>query len=508
VIDKKSFKMSPHAGDHHGGERKSFISIFAVSPKQRQRWGETQHLPHVVWGDIFYDLFYVAAAYNCGYMLYYHPDWNGVLYFLGCYGPTYSNFWFNKMLYDSKFEESGNFSNFLFETIQMLLLATSVLHSQNAYYMSKGSKYYYMFAFCGANTAAIFLYLIRYIKIALGWVRNADSAKTAAKFEILRIIPTFVTMICATNIAYQTLFSKSKYDDYDGGNKDFEKVSRMLADSYVIKDPKNMPIYLCFATWFIDPFTRFFVNFVLISKRNYRTRDVPIHVEYVSHRYMEFTMLMLGESVLSLLIVKIKPVQDYYITFTAGVVSIILLTSIHLASQPHHGESQALFRRERKEAFMVINKVYCAALVAVGVAFKLLLYEVIDYDKYSHTEHLFIAKMFSICLAIVCLSLDIMIVTHNGIKRSLERLRQPGTNQFKSGSFVIIIVSRLVIYLMLFFLFTYFKNPEIECMAGLSVLVVITIIRSMGRTMYPGEDVHTSAHHTDDGMSVRTRDVN
>ena len=33
-------------------------------PKQRQQWGQTQVLPRVNWGDLFFDLFYVAAAYN------------------------------------------------------------------------------------------------------------------------------------------------------------------------------------------------------------------------------------------------------------------------------------------------------------------------------------------------------------------------------------------------------------------------------------------------------------
>ena len=33
-------------------------------PIQRQRWDEDQVLPHVNWGDIFFDLFYVGAAYN------------------------------------------------------------------------------------------------------------------------------------------------------------------------------------------------------------------------------------------------------------------------------------------------------------------------------------------------------------------------------------------------------------------------------------------------------------
>ena len=33
-------------------------------PRQRQHWGQKQMLPRVNWGDLFFDLFYVAAAYN------------------------------------------------------------------------------------------------------------------------------------------------------------------------------------------------------------------------------------------------------------------------------------------------------------------------------------------------------------------------------------------------------------------------------------------------------------
>ncbi len=35
-------------------------------PAQQIRWGADQHLPHVDWMDLFFDLFYVAAVYNLG----------------------------------------------------------------------------------------------------------------------------------------------------------------------------------------------------------------------------------------------------------------------------------------------------------------------------------------------------------------------------------------------------------------------------------------------------------
>ena len=49
------------SGEDHGhGSRTPWYG----PPIQRQRWDEDQILPHVNWGDIFFDLFYVGAAYN------------------------------------------------------------------------------------------------------------------------------------------------------------------------------------------------------------------------------------------------------------------------------------------------------------------------------------------------------------------------------------------------------------------------------------------------------------
>lgn len=41
----------------------SVLHMYAP-PRQRQEWGQRQVLPRVNWGDLFFDLFYVAAAYN------------------------------------------------------------------------------------------------------------------------------------------------------------------------------------------------------------------------------------------------------------------------------------------------------------------------------------------------------------------------------------------------------------------------------------------------------------
>ena len=47
--------------EHHDNRRNT---PWYLPPIQRQRWCEDQILPHVNWGDLFFDLFYVGAAFN------------------------------------------------------------------------------------------------------------------------------------------------------------------------------------------------------------------------------------------------------------------------------------------------------------------------------------------------------------------------------------------------------------------------------------------------------------
>ena len=75
---------------------------FFEPPYQRQRWGDTQILPHIDWGDLFFDLFYVAAAYNLSYVLLYSPNAEGFLYLLGLFGPILLE-WFQRTFFDARF---------------------------------------------------------------------------------------------------------------------------------------------------------------------------------------------------------------------------------------------------------------------------------------------------------------------------------------------------------------------------------------------------------------------
>lgn len=57
-----SVAASAEQASHDCGHHDDGASMqFYLPPLQRQRWGQEQILPHTDWGDLFFDLFYVAA---------------------------------------------------------------------------------------------------------------------------------------------------------------------------------------------------------------------------------------------------------------------------------------------------------------------------------------------------------------------------------------------------------------------------------------------------------------
>ena len=71
---------------------------------------------------------------------------------------------------------------------------------------------------------------------------------------------------------------------------------------------------------------------------------MPHNIDYLIHRYGEWVMLMIGESVLSLLIVETVETKDYYIIALVGVLTVILIQTLKFESEPAHPEGHALLQ--------------------------------------------------------------------------------------------------------------------------------------------------------------------
>jgi hypothetical protein len=108
-----------------------------------------------------------------------------------------------------------------------------------------------------------------------------------------------------------------------------------------------------------------------------------VNIEYSIHRYGEWTMLMLGEGVLQLIVVPVYPSDVFYGTFILGYILMALLELLHYATGPNHPEGHCMRRSARRVfVWVILESFYSAALVCVGVGLKLVLkYSAADIEK-------------------------------------------------------------------------------------------------------------------------------
>lgn len=251
-----------------------------------------------------------------------------------------------------------------------------------------------------------------------------------------------------------------------------------------------------------------------------------LNVVVCIHRLGEWIMLLLGESILSLLIVETSLSKNYYITFYCGIVSVVLLQYLHFRSQPHHASEHAL--RRNKNAGMVFStlmQTYSFALVAVGVSFKMLLYEYIYQEsggyklrkllqvlrdsamrhlaggggpKYSTDERQQrVANFFCGSVAIAWICLDLMILTHQGLRNNVHRCECQITKKLsKLGVLFAIIRAGLIAFIAS--LSQYVQKPELIAIIGMVTIVAQVFTRVLGDLVYPKAKVGADHGHGDE----------
>lgn len=212
-------------------------------------------------------------------------------------------------------------------------------------------------------------------------------------------------------------------------------------------------------------------------------------------------MLLLGESVLSLLIVETSTTNEYYITLYAGIISVTLLQYIFFKYEPHSAEEHALERSWRAGVlFHMCMFIYCFSLVTLGTSYKMFLTEhkykaMVKPNNLSDNGGLreqLMALMINLggndgsstgklklsmeerkkCAALIyCLSmavalscLDLMSLCHKGVKDHLPFL--------KSRAGAIIAIFRFGTVTFLATLCVWVHNSEVLALVGMFTLVV------------------------------------
>jgi hypothetical protein len=147
----------------------SFLPFYQA-PRQRHRWQDLQQQqqqqqhPHKQWGDIFFDLFYVAAAYNLGLVLFVQNDspsslTTAVLDFLGYFLPLQS-LWMLQLLRDGRFLfATATLWETTLATWRFLTVACAVLHIRS------NQSYQDMWGYCMAIAVGLFWHAISCVEI-------------------------------------------------------------------------------------------------------------------------------------------------------------------------------------------------------------------------------------------------------------------------------------------------------------------------------------------------------
>jgi hypothetical protein len=254
-IASSNFSRTSRRVSIYAGQRYQ-VRLFSP-PRQRQKWGDDQCLPRVNWGDLFFDLFYVAAFYNLGHILVESPTSQGLLYFLGCFFPIL-HLWQEKMWYDSRFVYGDDIFHKVFEVAKLTGLATVISYISPVEKMAHPSKYVDMFGFSVSISLCSLLNIFRVVECYF-WCRGQRKViEATTRRDGLWKLVLFVFYIVATIVSGIAYFGnnsgESTVDDnssHQNSNVTDEEHDRFLAgdegssaNENPCNDNNNIPILL------------------------------------------------------------------------------------------------------------------------------------------------------------------------------------------------------------------------------------------------------------------------
>jgi hypothetical protein len=526
--------------------------------------------PHTNWGDIFFDLFYVAAAYNLGNLLRQAYAAIGLLYAAGLFFPI-QNLWAYKMMYDSRYYFADDVWHRGYELAVLMALATAVSNIRSVDILAHAADSIDLFLYALAITIGYALAMGRLIEICAcyQWSQSSRArsnptkqgnndnseendnglypeAYVACRRDLLGMCGTMVFLVAATIYTGVLYFGNSdrhsKSDPEYAENiptnatetADDSHRFRWMAESAEHEENQekedHLAIWLLLSAIFIN-LVWWVVVAVSLTHRSVdrKTITVPMNVDYIIHRYGEWIMLMLGESVLSLLVVDVVETNTYYQIFVCGLLSIILIQVLHFESQPSDPDKHAARRSIASGlAYFWTMQAYSFALIVLGTAYKMFLYEVIyankgnedDNSNHRHRGLLFLllgrgsmsqtnrdhyrtlaggedtasqysegyrqeltAYLFCGSLAVVFFCLDFLSLSHQGWNANFHRCQCAKTSLQKWLGYFLV-VARTSIMLFIATLSFYVTVPKTLAIVGLFVIFLQLIIRAVGRYAY------------------------
>lgn len=433
-------------------------------------------------------------------------SWRAFFIFCVCFGPVFSNFWQWKTTYDARFEQGRDIVHILLEIFHLCALATAVVHIRPARTMIYVADNPEMFLFSLGLVWGTIIQFFWPFEIAYLAVRGQTNAQSAGKQDCI--------ICCIAIVTSLTAFIWSGILYYGNNNGDDVHHSK---EAYHPTEYWGPGIVLLVG-WILRPVITFF-RALYYNHLDFTKLVVPMNVDFIIHRYGEWMMLMLGESILSLLIVvevSSSRKWDYYITFYAGILSVAALQFLFFKSQPSHANEHAL-RRKREAGLIYVTIVgyYSASLILIGVSFKLLVgeyssaYDILDDDPHATDPH-DIGRASSsgpVCLTYECMSerrynitvlfavahivsftlLDLMSLNHVGFKNTFKKMWSPNTGAFRLGPTLWVLGLRLGAVVALGLMPIIDTRPDIVAIVGFASVIVQIITRFLGEKWFSTE---------------------
>eukprot|EP00980_Cylindrotheca_fusiformis_P029908 scaffold24027_cov132-Cylindrotheca_fusiformis.AAC.3 len=431
--------------------------------------------------------------------------------------------WNQKLLYDARFDTGRDFCHRCYEFLILVVVGTAVLYIRPVSYMSATTEHEDMFAF----SLCIFLSALLAIGRSIDIKRNAEGdigAKRSANYEYFWFGTMALFYGAATVVSGLDYFGQHSSHDSSHDRSRFLAGATTTSTSDAYGETNHVPIALLLAGGFFYP-----VGVVISIMRMSIFKDfvpqehtVPINIGFFIHRFGEWIMLMLGESVLSLLIV---PTQsgDFYKAFFCGILSITILEILHFRSQPHDPDAHALRRsRHGGFVFMVFGQFYSAALIVLGTSYKMILYEYVYEYESSDAHRLLVeehhsvwedehvppsgrylassgppildtadrrqrvAHFFCISMALVWLCLDVMLLAHKGFDHNVKRCSE--TKTMKKIFSLSMAVMRTALIVVAATLSQYVTDPGLLAFLGLIGIILQVMLRVAGSFVFDQEN--------------------
>jgi len=362
-------------------------------PLQLQLWGSPVMDVQIKWNTYFFDLFFVAAAFNLGHLLMSglnEDDYDDtLLYVIGIYGGIYDIF-LRASLYDSQFS-SSDYVHRIIELLRIFCLSMVVAYIGPIERMTDPTyKNTFMM------TLWFFLELLIRIALELELYFFTKGDRIAIKNQskrhlLMEILPVSVFYLAATIIArvlhteqYDNLVDVlDDLDDTDSGhttgNTTVVEEHRFLSSVHITElewdvywnHKGNLPIiFLVFGVLY-SHLAMGVISWVLSPKPNIRSLLVPMNIDFLIHRFGEFNMIFFGEAIMGLLIVNTAEHFYYRIQLCLGVLSVMILQNFKYESEPH-GEKHYLWGGGLRAlcVYSFLTELLCLFMVGLAISYK------------------------------------------------------------------------------------------------------------------------------------------